>query len=242
MKRSAVGQTLDYVRVHYLARGRYRVRRYASVLVEHHADNLQRARTIADELAYMHALVAARGVADNLADARADAMGLLRALARVGAVASDLDRSLSGDYTNAADCVRLTAELVSGAGTLAHQLANHLEGDLALSHVGGLARVLATSLFDTRRHVSKVGDLVQVLSAPNHDVGGIAGRVTGVAVRVLPARHRERYRDEYGSELHELAAAGTPRWRQIAYALRLLDRSWVLRAELRTPAVSKARS
>ena len=70
----------------------------------------------------------------------------------------------------------------------------------------------------------------------------IAGGLAAAAARVLPPGHRGRYREEYRSELYELAAADTPRWRQIVYALRLLDRAWVLRAELRAPATGQARS
>lgn len=65
---------------------------------------------------------------------------------------------------------------------------------------------------------------------------GAARRLTSVAVRVLPPGDRDRYRDEFRSELHELAVAGASGWAQVAYAMRQLDLAWVLRAELRTAA------
>lgn len=73
-----------------------------------------------------------------------------------------------------------------------------------------------------------------------------ARALTDVVVGVLPAEHQGRYREEFSSELYELAAAGGSKWMQVAYAVRLLDRAWVLRAELRAhrraPAAERARS
>ena len=69
-----------------------------------------------------------------------------------------------------------------------------------------------------------------------------AGRLTAVAVRVLPVQHRARYREEYLAELYDLAAMGVPRWGQLVYSLRLLDRAWMVRAELRTPWASRVKS
>jgi hypothetical protein len=59
---------------------------------------------------------------------------------------------------------------------------------------------------------------------------------------VLPAADRKRYSDEYRSELYELAAARVSRSRQLLHAVRLIDRAWVLRAELRAPAPRRART
>jgi hypothetical protein len=70
----------------------------------------------------------------------------------------------------------------------------------------------------------------------------VAARVARGAVRVLPAAFRDRYNAEVGSELYELAAAGASPWAQLAYAVRLLDRAWVLRAELREAAAKRVRS
>jgi hypothetical protein len=72
---------------------------------------------------------------------------------------------------------------------------------------------------------------------PMHAADGIAY----IAIRMLPASDRARYCDEYRSELYELAAARASWWSQLLYALRLLDRTWVLRAELRSSAAERAR-
>jgi hypothetical protein len=50
------------------------------------------------------------------------------------------------------------------------------------------------------------------------------------AVRVLPARHRSRYDQEFRAELAELAEQ--PGCAQLSYALRQLLRSWHLRIVL----------
>ncbi len=67
-----------------------------------------------------------------------------------------------------------------------------------------------------------------------------ARRLADIAARVLPAAHRARYRDEYRSELHDIAATGASWWQQVAYAVRLLDRSWELRYELRRSAARRS--
>jgi DNA-directed RNA polymerase specialized sigma24 family protein len=69
-----------------------------------------------------------------------------------------------------------------------------------------------------------------------------AARVAGLATRVLPVAHRVRYRDEYQSELYEISSAGASWWQQMMYAIRLLDRSWELRFELRQQKTRRARS
>lgn len=70
----------------------------------------------------------------------------------------------------------------------------------------------------------------------------LAERAAHAAVRILPSEYRNRYRDEYHSELHDLATEGVSALGQICHALRLLDRTWVLRAELRDAASQRARS
>lgn len=68
-----------------------------------------------------------------------------------------------------------------------------------------------------------------------------ARHLARVATRVLPSAHRHRYEEEYQSELYELAAAGAS-WRaQLMYAIRLVDRAWVLRAELCETALNRSR-
>jgi hypothetical protein len=67
-----------------------------------------------------------------------------------------------------------------------------------------------------------------------------AAWVAGMAARLLPARHRARYAEEYRSELFELAAAREPRRCQVLFAVRLLRTAPTLRLELRAPRQRKA--
>jgi hypothetical protein len=60
-----------------------------------------------------------------------------------------------------------------------------------------------------------------------------ATHLLAIAVNFLPAGHRERYAEEFMSELWELAHAGEARRHQIYYALTQLVSVWPLRAELR---------
>ena len=68
-----------------------------------------------------------------------------------------------------------------------------------------------------------------------------AQKLVDRATQILPAQHRIRYRDEYRSELYELAASKASRLAQFMYAVRLLDRAWILRAELLAPNERAAR-
>lgn len=81
----------------------------------------------------------------------------------------------------------------------------------------------------------------KVASANVPDVR-VVRRLTSAAAWVLPPGNRDRYRAEFHSELYELAVAGTSLWGQVAYALRLVDRAFVLRAELRSSTATRVRS
>jgi hypothetical protein len=59
-----------------------------------------------------------------------------------------------------------------------------------------------------------------------------AGRLADAAARALPAAGRARYREEFRSELQEIAAAGQPRRRQVGCALRQMRSALPMRAEL----------
>jgi hypothetical protein len=64
----------------------------------------------------------------------------------------------------------------------------------------------------------------------------LARRLTAVAAGLLPGAERARYREEFGSELAEIARAGGGRRAQLAYAARtVLCSAWQLRAALRSP-------
>jgi hypothetical protein len=72
--------------------------------------------------------------------------------------------------------------------------------------------------------------------------GLVARRLVDVASCVVPVVHRERYREEWRSELHELAAIGRSRQQQLTYAVRLLTRAWEVRFELRAASTYGGRS
>jgi hypothetical protein len=123
-----------------------------------------------------------------------------------------------------------------------HTLVMHLDSALAADADGDLDSTVTEV-------VSALEALSRVAPAPTKAHGEtqvktvrLAGRLVQFATRALPPQHRARYRDEYRSELFELAAAGTSGRGQLIYALRLLDRAWVLRAELRESVARKARS
>ena len=56
-------------------------------------------------------------------------------------------------------------------------------------------------------------------------------QIVDLAVRTLPAAHRERYRREFTAELHFI-----PRANQLRYATKVLSRTWSLRQALTEPA------
>jgi hypothetical protein len=62
-----------------------------------------------------------------------------------------------------------------------------------------------------------------------------------VATRLLPRSDRNRYAEEFDSELWDLAEARGGWWRQTAYACRLLVRAVHLRFVLKAHRRSKAR-
>jgi hypothetical protein len=144
------------------------------------------------------------------------AVALDRALDRVRALDRTLDRTLDRDLDR--DRARICA------------LVRDLDPDFG-STVGGLYDVC-------RRLVWTLG-----AGAPHRTVpAALAARLAHSAVRVLPAGSRSRYDDEFGSELSELAAAGASWQAQVLYAVRLVDRAWVLRAELREATLRRVRS
>lgn len=175
--------------------------------------------------------------------------------ARLLALARDLAEALDLDPERALVLARALARTRSRDGAQAHahvlararlrmpHLAPYLAHarDLALALTSGpeptldRARTLARALRTASHNVGAAG------TATSHKMAPATGatKLIRSAVRVLPAEHRDRYRDEFDSELYELTAAGASRAAQLAYAVRLLDRAWVLRAELRESAARR---
>jgi tetratricopeptide (TPR) repeat protein len=78
----------------------------------------------------------------------------------------------------------------------------------------------------------------QVTARGQHRVGRVApsaARLLAVVAGMLPAGDRDRYAEEYRSELWEIAHAGQPRRRQLHYAFRQVVSFPRLCAELRVP-------
>ncbi|GLW29095.1 hypothetical protein [Actinoplanes regularis] len=128
---------------------------------------------------------------------------------------------------------------LSRARNLALAVAADADSDLAQERARALAGALKRA-YRTAEETNEQGAGVALrqrratLRRPVPSSGAV--RLVRGAARVLPAEHRYRYREEFESELYELTVAGASRWAQLAYGVRLLDRAWVLRAELREAA------
>ncbi|MCS7479803.1 hypothetical protein ACFFQW_27535 [Umezawaea endophytica] len=97
----------------------------------------------------------------------------------------------------------------------------------------------------TRSVWSLFVDVVEVDGARR--IGGISsGRVArpgvsiALAVRLLPAADRDRYLEEFRSEVYELVLRGSPRRTRIACALRILLGAPMLSYALRKPQRERA--
>jgi hypothetical protein len=69
-----------------------------------------------------------------------------------------------------------------------------------------------------------------------------AVKVVAVAVRILPAKDRPRFDEEFRSELYYLASAGASRMAQLRYALNQVNRAFEHRTELLRPARRSVRT
>jgi transcriptional regulator with XRE-family HTH domain len=83
--------------------------------------------------------------------------------------------------------------------------------------------------------VSEVAVVTPPDRVPGRPVAEGAQRAIRWASRVLPVVERERYREEYLSELGDLAQSPHPRRAQLRYLLRLVSRIAALRFALRGP-------
>ncbi len=91
---------------------------------------------------------------------------------------------------------------------------------------------------DTESVAAPVSEVAVVTSSdrvPRRPVAEGAQRAIRWASRVLPVVERERYREEYLSELGDLAQSPHPRRAQLRYLLRLVSRIAALRFALRGP-------
>jgi hypothetical protein len=191
------------------------------------------ARARARELTCTGTRSLARDLADDLARAReliydpdpVHAKRLSRAIYRARKLAYYLDPAYE---------MRLSRRISRGR-ELAHQLDTDL--DLDRSPSCDLARDLTRALV---YRLDCAYDLNRTDTRENREreVKGIAlpaAKLLAVVARLLPAAARDRYDEEFRSELWCLAQAGAGHLRQVAYALRQLRCVCLTAAALRSP-------
>jgi hypothetical protein len=191
-------------------------------------------RSLARANALANALALARDLASDLDNAEvlvgtlalARANALARALANASALnrdrALDLDRALHRARDLA---LALTSALnLDRARALDHDHDRHRARDLALALVGDLVDL------DPAAHWARAVVADGVWSMP----GRVPRGLVGLAVGLLPAPQRPRYRAEFHVELVEL-----PCRERLGYSVRVLAGAWKLRRVLveavRTP-------
>lgn len=188
--------------------------------------NVVRELDVALDLDLDHALGLNHDLGRRLAVIRGIAHALVRELERV------LDRDREGDqYLDCAtDHARAVADAFDAATGAASRLTAALQDNSSPVAMGAAPSTEPVA-------VSVTAGL-----ARSKEPAAVAIRLVRGVVRVLPASSRGRYHEEFGSELHDLAAAGASWCTQLGYALRLLGWAWVLRAELRDTKVRRVPS
>jgi hypothetical protein len=157
-------------------------------------------------------------LADHGADAHGRASELARALARAPAE--------MGPYANALD-----DELFALFGVAA-DFHNALRVIQPCSLAWALGRRLDRKLLRAQRRARTLYDGLELLYL---GVRPSAGRISSAAARLLPEPDRARYREEYLSELWDVAHAGASFWQQARYALRQLAGALRMRDALLRP-------
>ncbi|HEX8759206.1 MAG TPA: hypothetical protein VF734_04350 [Pseudonocardiaceae bacterium] len=192
---------------------------------------LDRARTGARTLA--HALGSARAVDRAGALDHAVNRALIRVLDRVLVRAEALDRVLGLDQPSelgyALMCVHDLVRDLALARDLARARARGLRidfGRVSLAR-GPTFDFLDLGLSFVRRSAASDAIAVVVDRADSLPGGRATRGLVALALRLLPAAQRPRYREEFSLELAEL-----PRPQRCSYALRVLASAWGLRKAL----------
>jgi hypothetical protein len=138
------------------------------------------------------------------------ALNRARDLGRLRGLISDLDRA--SDLVGYLDCDQtLDPQFTAALGS-------------ALNHARDLEGIVADA-----RATASSGSQPCVPSP-------LAGRLTAIAAGLLPNTEQDRYREEFRSELTEIALTGGGHRVQLAYAARVLrGATWQLRAALKSP-------
>lgn len=170
-------------------------------------------------------------VAEDVSDvfARADDLDLtsendhkyVTAISTVSALARDLDH------------IRARAQQQASSAT---EAVYHVPGRDPVSAVCSAiieARDLAVNLANDLSHTVDLA--AQVAERKARGVAASAAGLVTAATWLLPAADKARYRDEYRSELWDLARSGEGRLRQFRYALRQLCHAVPMGVALRSP-------
>ena len=106
---------------------------------------------------------------------------------------------------------------------------------VVIAGAGGIGTAAAFTLTLTWRRQRAIADAADLRQRKVREVAPPAASLLAAAVRLLPAGHRNRYRQEYRSELWDLARAGAGRTGQLRYAFRQLRSAPKVRFALRSP-------
>jgi hypothetical protein len=168
----------------------------------------------------------------------------VRALARVNDAirARDLDASLEAvdalvsALEAALETIHARIRYLDAVGARGRDLMRYLEN--ALDHAADLPTVLARNF--VRQYAQD--DLEPQAEPEAGRITRPAARLVAVATRMLPAANRDRYFEEYQSELWEIAngGGGGSRREQLLYAGRQFLRVLSLRGAVLTPRRRKA--
>jgi hypothetical protein len=184
-----------------------------------------------------HVLDDARGWASALGNS----LKLARAATDAGEFASARGdaaihaRELANAFVRAATHARELASARDRARGHAVDRVRDLDRDLSRDLARDLARYrgLAGSLAVYLAFHSVTPEVKEQVARSAHSM---PGRVVALAVRMLPASERVRYREEFRSELLDPEFLMLPRRKRLGYALRVLARTPSLRWALRDPA------
>jgi hypothetical protein len=172
-------------------------------------------------------------------------LDVVEAVSDAYARADDLDLDIADDhnYATVISTLSTLARDLDHICVRAHQQAS--SASEAVNHVPGRDPVSAVceALTSARDHADHlISDLTHGLDLAEgieeREARGVAASAAGLvtaAARLLPAADRTRYRNEYCSELWDLAHAGEGHLRQLRYALHQLRRAVPMGVALRSP-------
>ena len=173
-----------------------------------------------------HALLQVRTLNDVLARAFDDDCSYYLAPRLTSDLASILDdflehigaRACNPDHILADELNRRFSNTLAFASELAEARDLDLDLDLARSVLYELVRAIDSAALEASAGVAR---------GTHSTPGQVTQKLVALAVLLLPAEQRTRYREEFGFELVEL-----PRGQRLGYAMRLLARAWELRMAL----------